>query len=258
MAAHSGASVRPRDYAEAAERAAIPEGAGERFAGYGIMGLPFRSGDVIAMRRFPASSLGPGYTSVWHRDAGGRWTFYSDQDLMQSCNRYFGSAVAEAKVTPIEVQWPEPERIVVQVPGVLTCDARLEATPATRAMNAMGRAMPDALWRRHVVLAAMAASAGAVLRAGRLSMQGAAPNGQRFIANPRLIWLIPESTAILHGQPLGPVGPLAAQARLGDFWIPQRGLFAVGSAFFEPLDPQRHRAIPTAAVTRSEGSPDPS
>ena len=241
--------MRPRDYAEAAEHAAIPEGESERFAGYGIMGLPFRSGDVIAMRRFPASSLGPGYTSVWHRDPAGQWTFYSDRDLMQSCNRYFGSAVARGKVTPIDVRWPGPEQIVVQVPGELTCDVRLAATPATRVMNGMGRAMPDALWRNRVVLTAMAAAAGAALRAGRLSMQGTTPNGQRFIANPRLIWMAAESTAVLNGRSLGPAGPLTEQARLGDFWIPQRGLFAVGSAFFEPLDPQRHRAIPTADAT---------
>jgi hypothetical protein len=25
------------------------------------------------------------------------------------------------------------------------------------------------------------------------------------------------------------------------FWIPQRGLFVIGQAFFEPFDPARHR-----------------
>src|SRR5207248_4755244 len=28
---------------------------------------------------FPASSIGPGYRSVWHRDPHGRWTVYQDQ-----------------------------------------------------------------------------------------------------------------------------------------------------------------------------------
>jgi hypothetical protein len=32
-----------------------------------LMGLPLASGHILAMRRFPASSVGPGYTSVWHR-----------------------------------------------------------------------------------------------------------------------------------------------------------------------------------------------
>ena len=49
-----------------AESVVLPSGGEERFAGYGVMGLPFASGHVLAMRRFPASSIGPGYSSVWH------------------------------------------------------------------------------------------------------------------------------------------------------------------------------------------------
>ena len=67
----------PKELAERAERAALPPWADrERFAGYGVMGLPFASGHALGMRRFPASSVGPGYTSVWHRSPGGGWTFY--------------------------------------------------------------------------------------------------------------------------------------------------------------------------------------
>ena len=39
------------------ESVSLPAGRGERFAGYAVIGLPFRSGDVLAMRRFPASSI---------------------------------------------------------------------------------------------------------------------------------------------------------------------------------------------------------
>jgi hypothetical protein len=53
----------------------LPPGSEERFFGYGVMGLPFRSGHVLGLRRFPASSIGPGYRSVWHRDPNGGWTF---------------------------------------------------------------------------------------------------------------------------------------------------------------------------------------
>jgi hypothetical protein len=35
--------------------ASLPLGSGDRFAGYAVMGLPFRSGHVLALRRFPAS-----------------------------------------------------------------------------------------------------------------------------------------------------------------------------------------------------------
>ena len=71
---------QPADYAEEIEREpTLPAGSGERFSGYGVMGLPFRSGHILGLRRFSASSIGPGYRSVWHRAPSGRWTFYQDQ-----------------------------------------------------------------------------------------------------------------------------------------------------------------------------------
>lgn len=45
--------------AEIELRPELPSGGDERFAGFGVMGLPFASGHVLAMRRFPASSIGP-------------------------------------------------------------------------------------------------------------------------------------------------------------------------------------------------------
>jgi hypothetical protein len=36
--------------------------------------------------------------------------------------------------------------------------------------------------------------------------------------------------------------PLEEQSRLGDFWMPQRGIFYVGEARFESFDPLRHLA----------------
>ena len=71
------------------------------------MGLPFRSGHVLGLRRFPASSIGPGYRSVWHRDPGGRWTFYQDQPAELACTRYFGTAVEEVREGPLH-RWTAP------------------------------------------------------------------------------------------------------------------------------------------------------
>lgn len=42
---------------ELERRPELPPGAGERFYGYGVMGLPFGSGHVL-VRRFPVSSVG--------------------------------------------------------------------------------------------------------------------------------------------------------------------------------------------------------
>ncbi len=48
----------PGELAAALERSDLPPGEGERFAGYGIMAQPFRSGHVLALRRFPHTSIG--------------------------------------------------------------------------------------------------------------------------------------------------------------------------------------------------------
>ena len=223
-------------------RAELPSGEHERFAGYGVMGVPFASGDLLAMRRFPASSLGEGYTSVWHRDPQGRWTFYSDVPPQLACPRYFGSAVAQAVVTDIEIAWTGPRDFTVSIENdpALNWQLSLAETPAMRLMNAMGSILPDALWRQEAVLKLMGKADSLVLRAGRLELVGQVPNRQRFIANPQLLWEIQSSTARMGDQDLGEVSPLPAQTRLGDFWLPQRGIFTIGRGFFEALDPARH------------------
>jgi hypothetical protein len=240
--------AEPKELVEKLEQdAQLPSGNEERFVGYGVMGVPFTSGDLLAMRRFPASSLGESYTSVWHRDPQGRWTIYTDVPPQLSCPRYFGSAVGEAVVREIEIAWTGPRDFTVSIeddPG-LDWHFSLTETPATRLMNAMGGVLPDALWRKEAVLKPMGKAASLVLRAGRLRLAGQVPNRQRFIANPMRIWAIQSSTAKMGEQDLGEVSPLPVQTRLGDFWIPQRGIFAIGRAFFEPLDPARH-ALTTA------------
>lgn len=246
---HAARVTDPREFAEQVELdTQIPDGTDERFAGYGVMGLPFRSGHVrsehvLGLRWFSVSSVGPGYTSVWHRNPEGRWTFYSTAAPLEGCDRHFGGGIDEVEQCDILIDWIGPWGFSVTVGGgILEWDVVLASTPATRAMNAVGRLVPEPLWRRAPVLSVMGAVAGRVLRAGRVGLQGTTPNGQWFISNPRLIWSIKESTAIMRGEELGGVGPVPEQARLGDFWIPQRGLFAFGAAFFQNFDPTLHLA----------------
>ena len=237
--------MEPRDYAERIERAPeLPPGDDERLGGYGVMGLPFASGHVLAMRRFSASSMGAGYRSVWHRDPNGDWTFYTDVDPLRACPRYFGADARSAVECPIELAWPAPRVLRLGVPSAgLAWKVELASTAATRALNAMARVMPDRLWKDRRVLSMMAAVTGPALHAGRLGVHGRVPNGQMFVANPMVLWTVARTSATIGDTDLGPPGPLAAQARLGDFWIPQRGLFAVGRAFFETFDPARHLAV---------------
>jgi hypothetical protein len=124
---------------------------------------------------------------------------------------------------------------------VVQWDVRLAAPPAIRAMNMMASIMPDALWHNEATLRAMGAMARRILGTGRMVLAGRAPSGQHFTANPLVAWTIPSSRARVEGVDIGEPGPLPEQEHLGDFWIPQRGLFVIGQAFFEPLDPTRHR-----------------
>lgn len=197
----------------------------------------FSSGHLLAMRRFPASSVGPGYRSVWHRDPNGRWTFFQDVPPAQACTRYFGAAVAEVATARIDIDWDSPRQFSVTVSNTsrrLEWSITLTSSAITRVMHAVGPLLPEGLWRHRVFLAGMGVLAGPMLRAGKVRLAGRAPNGQRFVANPLLVWLVARSQATLDGVDLGAVGPSPTPGRLADFRIPQRGVFAIGRAFFQP------------------------
>ena len=232
----------PAATAAALERwAALPEGDEERYVGYGVMAAPFSSGDLLAMRRFTVSSVGRAYTSVWHRNAAGEWTLYADAPPLVSCARYIGSAVEYEVETSIRLSWPGPRRMELVVPAAeLVWSVDLEQSAITRSMNTLARSMSDRMWRDPRVLALMSRLAARMLHAGRLQLSGRLPNGQWFIANPKELWLIRSSRAVIAGRDLGELAPLPEQTRLGDFFLPQRALFAFARAFFEPLDLRRH------------------
>lgn len=234
--------VSPRTLVERLEASpSTPGGSEERFNGYGVMGLPFASGHVLAMRRFPASSVGPGYVSVWHRAPDGRWVLYSTVSPAQSCARYFGAGAIRAIETEIRITWEGPYRLRISVPQVpLDWAVSVGSTAATRVMNRAARLLPSAAWRSSAVLGPMGMIAGPFLGVGRIRLRGAAPNGQRMTANPRVVWVVTESRAVLAGEDLGRPGRVRPQAHLGDFWVPQRGMLAIGQAYFESFDPTRH------------------
>jgi hypothetical protein len=243
--------MEPREIAEGLERRAeLPGGDGERFSGYAVMGVPFAAGDVLALRHFPASSLGAGYTSVWHRDPDGRWVFCQDVPPHEGCSRYFGSALDGSLGGQIRIVWSGPREFTVAVEGGLHLNWRLSLTqtPGVRLLNVASQVLPGSFWQSPSALKLMGRAAGSLLGAGRISLVGKVPNGQQFIANPRHLWIIASSQATLDGRDLGSVRPLPAQDSLGDFWIPQRGIFAAANAFLETFDPARH-----VAATAREG-----
>ena len=144
----------PRSIAEHTRE--VPPGDGqERFAGYGVMGQPFASGHYLAMRHFPASSVGAGYDSVWHRDPDGRWIIYSSNSPENSCARYFGSDLADARTADIKVTWTGPSAFTVRVDETLVWELDVGRSAATAAMTGMGKLMPGAMWRSNGVMSAM-------------------------------------------------------------------------------------------------------
>jgi hypothetical protein len=225
----------PRDFAQSAGRFAISHGGGDRFSGCAVIGLPFSSGHVLALRRVEASSIGPAYTSVWHRDPDGRWGFHQDVAADQSCPRYFGAAISENTTEPIRIDWTGPRefRVTLDAPGEIVWDVRLAPALATRMMNAAASAMPLSWWERRSVLSTMEIAARSILGTGEMSLTGYTPNGQAFTAIPRLVWSIVESRATIRGVDVGVPAPLAKQAMLGDFRIPQRGIFAIFTSVME-------------------------
>lgn len=217
---------------QAEEHPVLPRGDGERVSGYGVMGLPFTSGHVLGLRRWTASSVGEGFTSIWHRDPVGHWTFYESVGGSMGCTRYFGNDVGRVEVGPIDLDWETSNRLHVRTADEAvdwTIEAR--STHVTRCMSALGAVMPGAAWRSPTVLRAIGAMAGWALRAGRVRLSGETSNAQRFDANPVRIWSVTASRAVVEGDDLGPPGPLAQQARIADFCIPQRGVLAVGRVF---------------------------
>ncbi len=218
------------------ERPRLPQGDDERFTGYGVMGLPFASGHYLAFRDMVASSIGPPYRAIWHRDPEGRWTMHTTGPAELTCPRYFGSVTATAPASSISVSWPDDHTLEVSLDADLTWRIELRATSATRAMTGMGGMLPEAGWNSNAVLRSMEPMARTVLRTGRIRLRGTTPNGPRFKMAPLRIWRIVAATASYRGEDLGEPAPLAQQTHLGDVWLPQRGVFFVGRARFTPVE----------------------
>ncbi|MCZ2402045.1 hypothetical protein IV498_02310 [Paenarthrobacter sp. Z7-10] len=227
-----------------------PEDPAEHFHGYAVLGLPFSSGYYLAFRHWPSSSVGPGYRAVWVRTPDRRWTIYADVAPELSCARYFGSAIHSAVTAPVSIDWSGPSTARIQVPRFVDWQLQLAGSAATAMLTAMATSMPAPLWRRESLLRAMGAMAGGALRAGKMSVSGTVPNGQSFQAQPRRLWLVRDSRAIVDGCDVGEPGPLPEQDRLGSFWLPQRGLFAADLGIRFPSTAPG--ALPESAKERSE------
>ncbi len=229
----------------AGELGALPAKAGrsvvrghEYVRGWGVFALPFDSGHVLALRVFPENDFAP-FVSVWHRTPEGEWSIYVDGPRLDTaCPRYFGDAAVRSRATEIDVRWTGPASLRVEMDDprlVLELDAT--STRRTRAMNAVGAALPDRLWRSPPFLALMARLAGPALDLGRIDLTGTAPNGQRSFLAPRRLYFVRSASATLDGVDLGNPERVAIPPRIGAMRLASRPVLAVGEAFFEMGDP---------------------
>jgi hypothetical protein len=213
----------PAAVAAALERGVrLPEGPGDRYAGYAVLDVRFASGDILALRRFPVASIGIGYTSVWHRAPDGQWTLFADVPRSQGCGRYFSDLFARAVVAPIRIDWRGPRSLVVEVQGGQLLKWRLDLAPsaATSIFNAAAGFFP--LGPSLLDLA---------LKAGRLRIVDprAVPDGMRVRALPQAVWTVDGSRARLGCRDLGCLKADVAVPRRVELWRPRRSLFAAGA-----------------------------
>lgn len=227
----------PSQIVTAYERGAtVPEGPGDRYAGYGVLGVAFASGDILALRRFPVASTGCGYTAVWHRRPDGAWVFHTDASCDQGCTSHFAPALERVQLGPIRLEWEDGWRLTVYVDGgrEIVWSLRLGSTWRTRAATALAAVVPERYWVDPLTLDGIALLTRGLVGTGPIRLTGHLPSGARFYSNPRRVWEVETSRASIRGTDLGAMTLLPGRASLGEFLIPRRPLLASGPLFIEP------------------------
>ena len=86
----------------------------EHVRGWGVVGAPFSSGHVLALRVFPENDFAP-YSTLWHRTPEGEWSIYYDGPRADTaCPRYFGAAAKVSSRCRIDLTWTGPMSLRVE------------------------------------------------------------------------------------------------------------------------------------------------
>jgi len=208
----------------------------EYVRGWGVFGLPFDSGHVLALRVFPQGSFGP-YRTLWHRDPAGRWSIYADAQIVEhACPRYYGPACEHVGAARIEIAWTGPRtlRVTMDEPSL---DWTVTATrsPLMGLLNPLSAALPLSSWRPPALVRARERLARA-LGMGRLQMSGVMPSGHSGVLMPQRMYFVDESSAVLDGTDLGSPTRLRENPTIGGVPLPARGVLAIGQAMWPIRD----------------------
>jgi hypothetical protein len=218
--------MRPRAAALRLERRrTLPDGTGDRFAGYGLAGLAFESGDVLAFRRISASSVGPPFTSVWHRDAAGAWTIHTNIDPLRACPRYFGPALQAAEMDDVTIRWTDDVSLCVRVRRArIELALRLRTSLAGTVLG-LGTRLLHPWW---------------LSRSAHLA--GRTPSGHCYTYQPRFAWHVTAAAALLHGRDPGGVMESGRSLTMANVDIAAASIVVLGTATFQP--PEHRTVIP--------------
>lgn len=220
------------------ERVGAPPWPGfEYVKGWGVFGLPFDSGHVLALRVFPENDFSP-YRTVWHRDPEGRWSIYVDGDSVDTaCPRYYGPACSTVAHATIRLDWTGPASLHVTVDApALDWTLTARQTPMLRAMNAISPRLPLGSWRSPRFVRAREVMARRALGLGDIRMSGTMPSGHAGILMPERMYFIDDSTAVLEGEDLGRPTQVTPNPDIGGVPLPARGVLAIGQGAWQILD----------------------
>ncbi|MFE1177169.1 hypothetical protein [Streptomyces sp. NPDC058773] len=231
----------------------------EYVKGWGVFGLPFDSGHVLALRVFPENSFGP-YRTLWHRTPNGSWSIHVDgPHLHTACPRYYGPACDHTGYARIGLTWTGPAtlRVTMDSPA-LDWTLTASTTRLLTFLNAISGALPLATWRPRPLVRARERLARA-LGMGDLQLSGTMPSGHTGTLMPQRMYFVDDAHALLDDTDLGRPVQLTENPRIGDVSLPSRGVLAIGQATWEILDPAEYERtrLETAqdlALPR-EGSP---
>jgi hypothetical protein len=220
------------------ERQGEPPWPGHEYVkGWGVFGLPFDSGHVLALRVFPENDFSP-YRTVWHRDPEGRWSIYVDgRSADTACPRYYGAACGHVGHAQIHLTWTGPAslRVTMDQPALeWTLTAR--QTPLLRAMNAISPRLPLSTWRSPRLVRARELTARRALGLGDIKMSGTMPSGHEGMLMPQRMYFIDDTAAVLDGVDLGRATHVHPNPHIGGVPLPARGVLAIGQGAWQIPD----------------------
>jgi hypothetical protein len=201
----------------------------EYVRGWGVFGLPFDSGHVLALRVFPKNDFAP-YRTLRHRTPDGQWSIYVDgARLDTACPRSYGSACTRTGFARLNLEWTGPDSLCVSMDEPrLKWTLTASETPMLRVLNAASAKMPLWSWRASLLVRMREVLAKRFLHMGDIRMAGTMPSGHDGILMPERMYFIEESTAELGGVDLGRPARAVSLPRIGDVALPARGVLAIG------------------------------